>query len=329
MTGGGKYVRLIASTFAILAAASFAQTGAWPAKPVRIIVPFAPGGSADTLGRTVAARLTETFGQPFIVENRGGGGGLAGAESAARATADGYTLVVTGLGPLIVATTMAAKPPYDPLRDFTHIALFGGPPSVLGVHPSVPARDVKGFVALAKARPGALTYGTAGRGSTGEVVAEMLKQLTHADIRHVPYKGAAQAVVDLVGGHIDAVSVTLTTVSSQIRAGKVRALAMSSEARVAEYPDVPTFTESGYPQIKASVWFSLSGPAGMPPEIVNRLNAEVRRTLQLPDVRQRLRAEAIEPGALDAKAFTAFVAAELARWAPIVRSASAASPTSR
>ncbi|HEX2831061.1 MAG TPA: tripartite tricarboxylate transporter substrate-binding protein [Burkholderiales bacterium] len=170
-------------------------------------------------------------------------------------------------------------------------------------------------------QPVQIAGGVGGHGSTGQVVAEMLKELARIDIRHVPYRGAAHAVVDLVGGHIEAVSVTLTTVSPQIHVGKACALAMSSPSRVADYPDVPTFSESGYPQLVASVWFSLSGPACMPPEIVNRLNAEVRRILQLPDVRQRLRADAIEPGTLDAKTFTAFVAAGLARWTPIVRKA--------
>ena len=294
---------------------------AWPVKPVRIIAPFAPGGSADTFGRIVATKLTESLGQNFVVENRGGAGGLSGADSATRSAPDGYTLVVTGLGPLVIATASTGKPPYDPLKDFTHIALFGGPPSVLGVHPTLPVKDLKNFIALARARPGALTYGSAGHGSTGQLVAETLRRLARIDIQHIPYKGAAIAVTDLVGGHIHAISVTLTTTSGQIRAGKVRALAMSSAARLRDYPEVPTFRELGYPQLVASVWFSLSGPAGMPSDLVNRLNGEVRRILHTPDVRERLQAQAIEPGTLDPKEFTEFVAAELRRWTPMVREA--------
>jgi tripartite-type tricarboxylate transporter receptor subunit TctC len=314
---------LLSESAAAQTAASATQ--AWPIKPVRIIAPFAPGGSADTLGRIVATKLTESFGQPFIVENRGGAGGLTGADIATRGVSDGYTLVVSGLGPLVIATAIAAKPPYDPIRDFTHIALFGGPPSVLGVHPALPVVDVKGFVALAKAKPGALTYGSAGNGSTGQLVAETLRRATGIDMQHVPYKGAAIAVTDLVGGHIHAVSVTLTTTTAQIRSGKVRALAMTSSARLQDYADVPTFKELGYPQLVASVWFALAGPPGIAPEIVSRLNAEVRRVLQLPDVRERLRAQAIEPGTLDPKEFTEFVAVEFKRWGPMVRESGARS----
>lgn len=291
----------------------------WPVKPVRIIAPFAPGGSADTLGRIVATRLTDALGQSFVVENRGGAGGLTGADAVTRVAPDGYTLVVTGLGPLVIATAMAPKMPYDPVKDFTHIALFGGPPSVLAVHPSIPAKDVKQFIALAKARPGTITYGSAGHGSTGQLIAETLRRSAGIDIQHVPYKGASIAVTEVVGGHISAISVTLNTASAQMRAGKVRALAMSSAARVPDYPDVPTFKELGYPQLVASVWFSLSGPPGLHADIVNRLNTEVRRILQLPDVRERLRPQAIEPATLDPKEFAAFVASEFRRWAPLVR----------
>ena len=318
MTAGFTVLCALAT---MLAASAFAQT--WPTKPVRIIAPFAPGGTADTLGRIVAVKLGESFGQSFVVENRGGAGGLMGADLVARGAPDGYTLVVSGLGPLVIATALSSNPPFDPVKDFTHIALFGGPPSVFGVHPSMPARDLKGFIALAKAKPGAISYGSAGHGSTGQLLAETFKQLAGIDIQHVPYKGAAIALIDLVGGHIHAISITLTTAGAQIRAGKVRALAMSSAARLPDYADVPTFKELGYPQLVASVWFSLSGPAGMPADIVNRLNAEVRRILQLPDVRERLRPEGIDPGTLDAKAFTEFVAAEVKRWTPMVRASGA------
>jgi len=326
---GNRYARDGVCVLALLLSTSVvAQTGispsqTWPIKPVRIIAPFAPGGSADTLGRIVATKLTESFGQSFIVENRGGAGGLTGADSATRGVPDGYTLVVTGLGPLVIATAIAEKAPYDALRDFTHIALFGGPPSVLAVHPSLPAKDVKGLIALAKMKPGMLTYGSAGHGSTGQLVAETFRRAAGIDMQHVPYKGAAIAVTDLAGGHIHAISVTLTTAAAQIRSGKVRALAMSSAARLPDYSDVPTFRELGYPQLVASVWFSLSGPAGLPAEIVNRLNAEVRRVLQLRDVKDRLRAHAIEPGTLDPKEFADFVAAEYKRWGPMVRESGA------
>ncbi len=304
-------------------AASTSSGQAWPAKTVRVIVPFAPGGTADTLGRIVCNKLSETFGQPFVAENRAGAGGMLGAEIVVKSAADGYTLGVTGLGPLPVATALAAKPAYDPLRDFTHIALFGGPPSVLAVHPSLPAHNLAQFVALARARPGAINYGTAGNGSTGQMLAELFRRAAGINIQHVPYKGGGGAVIDLVAGHIQAVSSTLTAVGGQVRAGRVRALAMSSAARLADFPAVPTFREAGYPELVASVWFSLSGPSGLPSDIVARLNLDVRRILQLPEVRERLRPEGIETNALDAKGFADFVAAEVKRWTPLVRESGA------
>jgi tripartite-type tricarboxylate transporter receptor subunit TctC len=302
-------------------APAFAQI--WPAKPVRIVVPFAPGGTADTLGRIVANKLSESFGQSFVVENRAGAGGMIGSELVAKSAPDGYMLVVSGVASHAVAPSLSAKIPFDPVRDFTHIALFGGPPSVFAIHPSVPAKNLKEFIALAKAQPGALTYGSPGNGTQGHLIAELFKQTAGINIAHVPYKGASIAVSDLIAGHIHAVSTTLTTAGAQIRAGRARALAISSAARLPDYPGVPTFRELGYPQLVASIWFSLSGPAGVPADIVTRLNTEVRRILQLPDVRERLRPDGIEPGTLDAKGFTEFVVAEVKRWGPVVRASGA------
>jgi tripartite-type tricarboxylate transporter receptor subunit TctC len=303
------------------------MTVAWaqsyPAKPVRIIVPFAPGGTADTLGRIVATKLTDSFGQSFLVENRPGAGGLLGSDLVAKSSPDGYTLVVSGVATHAIAPALAAKPPFDPMKDFTHIALFGGPPAVFGVHPSLPAKDLKGFVALAKARPGQLTYGSPGNGTQGHLVAEVFKQTAGINIIHVPYKGASIAVVDIVAGHIHAISTTLTTASAQIRAGRIRALAISSADRLSDYPGVPTFRQSGYRNLVATVWFSLSGPPGVPADIVSKLNGEVRRILQLPDVRERLRGDGIEPNQLDPKAFTEFMAAEVKRWGPVIRASGA------
>lgn len=294
----------------------------WPAKPVRVIAPFPPGGSADTLGRLVAAKLSESIGPNFIVENRSGAGGVIGSDSVAKSAPDGYTLVVAGVASHVVAPVLS-KVPYDPLKDFTHIALIGGPPTVLAVHPSLPAKDLKGFLALAKAKPGQLTYGSPGNGTLGHLVAELFKRASGIDVRHVPYKGASIAVVDVMAGHIHSISTTLTTAGTQIRAARLRGLAVSSAERLTEYSQVPTFRELGYPQLVATVWFALSGPAGMPADIVNRLNSEVRRLLQLPDVRERLRSEGIEPGTLDVKAFNAFIAAEIEQWAPVVRASGA------
>ena len=294
---------------------------AWPAKPVRVIVPFAPGGSADTLGRLVAQKLSESFHQTFVVENRAGAGGVIGSELVAKALPDGYTLLVSGVASHCIAPALARDFPFDPLRDFTHIALFGGPPGVLVVYPGVAARDFKEFIVLLKAQPGKMSYGSPGNGTQGHLLGEHLKQLAGIEMTHVPYKGAGPAVADMIAGHVAAGSTTLTTAATQIRAGKLRALAVSSARRLADFPDVPTYAELGYSELTATIWFSLSGPPGMSRDIVNRLNAEVRRILQLSDVRERLRPEGIEPGDLDPQAFTAYLAAEIKRWAPVVRAA--------
>jgi tripartite-type tricarboxylate transporter receptor subunit TctC len=311
----------------VLGAAASLCSGAgaqgWPGKPVRVVVPFAPGGTADTLGRLVASKLGDTFKENFVVENRGGAGGVVGSEVVAKAAPDGYTLVVSGVASHCIAPAMSKSFPFDPLRDFTHIALFGGPPGVLVINPSLPAKNLNEFIAYAKAENGKLAYGSPGNGTQGHLIAEQLKQVAGIEMTHVPYKGASLAVADLIAGHLTVTSTTLTTAATQIKAGRARALAVSSLKRVPEFPDVPTFSELGYPELSASIWFSLSGPAGMQPETVNRLNAEVRRVLQLPDVRERLRPEGIEPGDLDPQQFTAFVAAELKRWAPVVRASGA------
>ena len=311
---------LIVLIFAVFASGAAAQP--WPDRPVHIIAPFAPGGSADTLGRIVAQKLTASLKESFIVENRPGAGGALGSELVAKAAPDGYTLVVSGIASHVLAPAIQGTP-YDPVRDFTHIALFGGPPAVLAVNPSLKVKDLREFVALAKAKPKALSYGSPGNGTQGQLVAELFKRLAGIDLQHVPYKGASNAVTDMMAGHIPAVSTTLSTAAGQIRAGRARGLAISASARLPEYPDIPTFAESGYPDLVATVWFSLSGPAGLPPQIVERLNAEVRRALELSDVKEKLRHEGIAPNRLDAKEFTAFVADELRRWGPIVRASGA------
>jgi tripartite-type tricarboxylate transporter receptor subunit TctC len=318
---------VIATLGGMMLAGLLAAAPAWaqlyPAKTVRIVAPFAPGGTADTLGRIVAAKMTESLGQTFVVENRAGAGGLVGSELVSKSAPDGYTLVVSGVASHAIAPALSAKPPFDPVRDFTHIALFGGPPTVFAVHPSLPAKDLKAFVALARSRPHELSYGSPGNGTQGHLMAEVFRQRAKIDIVHVPYKGAAMAMVDIVAGHIHAISTTLTTASGQIRAGKARALAVSSEQRLADYSGIPTFRELGYRDVVGTVWFSLSGPAGMPADVVTRLNTEVRRILQLADVRARLRPDGIEPNALDAKAVSDYMAAEVKRWTPVVHASGA------
>lgn len=290
---------------------------------MRVIVPFAPGGTADTLGRLTAQKLAETLGQPFVMENRPGAGGALGSELVAKAPPDGYLLLVSGIASHVIAPLLPRGTPYDPLRDFTHVALFGGPPAVLAVNPSVEARTLTDFVRLLKANPGKYSYGSPGNGTQGQLVAELFKKQAGIEMQHVPYKGASAAVTDLMAGHIPVVSTTLSTAAGQIRAGRARGLAISSEKRLPEYPDIPTFAEMGYLELVATVWFSLSGPANLPAGIAARLNAGVRQALEQPDVRERLKHEGILPNALDPKAFTDFVAAELKRWGPVVKASGA------
>jgi tripartite-type tricarboxylate transporter receptor subunit TctC len=307
--------RTAAILLLVLAHAAQAQ---WPERTVKIIAPFAPGGSADTLGRIVAQKLSDHFKQSFVVENRPGAGGVIGSEFVAKAAPDGYTLVVSGVASHVIAPAIS-NAPFDPLRDFTHIALFGGPPIVLVVHPALGPRDLKTFINLAKAKPATIVYGSPGAGTNGHLVGEMLRQQAGIEISHAPYKGAALAINDLLGNHIPAGSMTLTTASQHIKAGKLLGLAVSAAKRLEDYPDVPTFAELGFPDLVATTWFSLSGPAGLPANIVTMLNTEVRRSLKLPDVREKLRGEGTEPNELDAPAFTEFVRSEVRRWSPIAK----------
>ena len=305
----------------LLAFAAPVAAQSWPAKPVKIIVPFAPGGTADTLGRLVAQKVGEHLNANFIVENRPGAGGAIGSDLAAKAAPDGYTLVVSGIASHVIAPLLPRGTPYDPVKDFTHVAMFGGPPAVLAVHPSVEAKDLREFVALAKSKP--LSYGSPGNGTQGQLVAELFKQRAGFDMQHVPYKGASGAVSVLMAGHIPVVSTTLTTAASQIRAGRARALAISAAERLPEFPNVPTSREMGYPDLVATVWFSLSAPANLPEEIAARINTEVNRALDLPDVRERLKPEGIVPQRMSAREFGAYVADEVRRWAPIVKASGA------
>ena len=292
----------------------------WPARPVRIVAPFAPGGSADTLGRIVAEKLTVKFKQNFVVDNRAGAGGVVGSELVAGSAPDGYTLVVSGIASHVIAPAMS-KVSFDPVKSFTHIALFGGPPIIVVVHPGIEARTLAQFVALSKASPQGISYGSPGLGTNGHLVAELFRMKSGSNLVHVPYKGAALAMADLAGAHIPSSFNTLSTAAVHLRSGRARALAHSAARRVSAFPDVPTFVESGYKDLVAITWFSLSGPAGMPQAVVKQLNSAVREALAAPEVRERLAAEGTEPNDLDAGGFTRFVSAEVARWAPIAKAA--------
>jgi tripartite-type tricarboxylate transporter receptor subunit TctC len=291
----------------------------WPVKPLRIVVPYAPGGSSDTLGRLIARHLQDAFKQTVVVDNKAGAGGLIGSKEVAKAAPDGYTLVVSGIGSHVIAP-VDTPGSFDPMKDFTHIALLGGPPLALAVNAAQPIKDLKGFVAHVQADPKGLSWASPGQGTHGHLTGELFRQVNKLNMVHIAYKGAGPAVADLLGNQIPAIFCTLSSVNAHVDSGKLRLLAVSSSRRVAAYPDVPTLAEQGYPQLTGTTWFSLSGPAGMPASVVERLNAEVRRGIQSAPIRAAMAAESMESADYDPAAFTRFVGAEIARWTPAVRS---------
>jgi tripartite-type tricarboxylate transporter receptor subunit TctC len=299
---------------------------AWPAHAVRVIVPYTPGGAADTLGRIAAQKLTETLGQQFVVENRPGAGGLIASQLVAHAAPDGYVLGVSSMTTMVInpSSMDQAHWPLDPLKDFTQIALFGGPPTVLVVDTKLPAKTLKDFIAEAKTAPGGFSYGSAGVGSGGQMVMELLQRLAGFHMTHVPYKGASQAVADVMGHQIAAGSVTLSTAAGQIKGGLVRPLAVTTKQRVPDFPDVPTFAELGYPETTSITWFAMCGPAGLPPAITDKVNAIVVKTFQDPAIQKRLKADAIQTEPFTPPQFLDFVKSETKRWGPIAREAVAA-----
>jgi len=301
-------------------AAGSALADKYPSKPVRIIVPFAPGGTADTLGRVAAMKLSQALGEQFIVENKPGAGGMLGANLVAHATPDGYTLVVSGIASNVIAPALNPQgADFDPIKDFTHIVLLGGPPDVLVVYKGEPVKTLKDFIALAKSTSGRLSYGTPGIGTHGHLVCELLQREAGFKMTTVPYRGASAAAADIMGGQVPAGCFTLTTASGQIRAGTLRGIAVTSKRRLPDYPDIPTFGESGYPDLIAVTWFSLSGPKGMPPDIVDLINKTVIKGFEDPDVKKRLAVDAIDPEPYTPAEFVKFVEDETKRWAPLAR----------
>ena len=294
---------------------------AYPAKPVRLIVPFAPGGTTDVLARLVAQELGEALGQQFPVENRPGASGNIGTEAAVKAPPDGYTLVMSFDGTMAINPSTYAKLPFDPQRDLAPVANVAQVPLLFVVHPGVAARTIGEFVALAKASPGRINYSSAGNGSTGHLTGELLKARAGIDMVHVSYKGGGQAVQDLLGGQIQMVVTALPTVEGHLKAGKLRALAFTSAQRVPVAPDVPTLAESGFPGFEVVSWYGILAPAGTPRDIVRKLNAEINRILALPRVRERLAALGAEPTGGTPEEFAATIKADTARWAKVVADA--------
>lgn len=291
--------------------------GAWPQKTIRLVVPYAPGGSSDTLGRAIAKHLGDVFGQSVVVDNKSGAGGLIGSQQVSKAAPDGYTLVVSGIGSHVIAS--ADRAAFDPLKDFTHIALLGGPPIAFVVNASQPYRDVAGFISHVAGDPKGVSYGSPGQGTHGHLTGELFRAFHKLNMVHISYKGAGPAVADLLANQIPAAFMTLSSANAHVVSGKLRLLAVTAPQRLPEFPNTPTFAELGQPNLTGTTWFGVSGPPGMPAAIVDRLNQEVRRGLHTPAVRNMLAAESMVTSDLDAAAFTRFVASELERWGPPAR----------
>ena len=310
--------RLFALIVSLISTAAIAQD--YPVKPVRILSGFAAGGAADIIGRLVAQRLSDTWKQPFVVETRPGAAGIIAAEAVAKAAPDGYTLLVGTMTTHGIAPSLYKKLPYDVIGDFAPVALIGHIPLVMSVGNSIPAASVDQFVALAKAAPGKYSFATAGGGTPPHLTGELFRSRFGLDLVHVPYKGTAPAVTDLIGGQVSMTIDGLTVQLPHIRAGKLKALAAASAKRIATLPDVPTFAELGYPELQVSLWYSLFAPAGTPRPIIAALNAEVAKMLTVPEVRQRLAELAVEPGdGGSPEQFGAYVQSEIRRWGQVVQ----------
>ncbi|KWU22019.1 Bug family tripartite tricarboxylate transporter substrate binding protein [Achromobacter xylosoxidans] len=306
----------------LLSSAPFsAHADAWPQRPIRLLVPYGPGGSSDVVARAVAVEMSRDLGQQVIVENKGGGQGSIATVEAARARPDGYTLILGHVGTLAVNPTMMPNLSYDPRRDFAPIILLAKLPMVFAVGAKVPAASLPEFVALARAKPGVLNYGSAGNGSAGHLAFEMLKTAAAIDVVHVPYKGTGAQVTDLLAGNIDAAAAGIPGLLPHAQAGKIKIVAVGSAQRLPILPDVPTVAEQGYPGFESSQWFGLLAPAGTPQEAIARLQAAAQRALRTDAVRQRLAHDAAEPSGAGPAEFAAFIDAEERRWSQVVKDA--------
>jgi tripartite-type tricarboxylate transporter receptor subunit TctC len=289
----------------------------WPTRPVRIVAPSTPGGAADLFGRLMADKLSQVLHQRFYVDNRAGGGGLIGANIVAHAEPDGYTLVTSSLAYHVIEPAASANPGFDPMRDATHIAYVGGPPNAFIVSPALGVRSLSELIA--RGRDKTLDFVSPGNGTVGHLLVEAFARDAGMKVQHIPHKGSAQAMLDLLAGNVLFGSMTWSSALGQIRPGKVIPIAVSSRARVAEYPNVPTLAESGYPDLVANTWYALSGPAGMPDEIVHKLNRAVAEVLAMSDVKKRLDDDAIEREPMTPAQVTKLFADETAKWGPIAK----------
>ncbi|MDI6870813.1 MAG: tripartite tricarboxylate transporter substrate binding protein [Bacillota bacterium] len=295
----------------------------YPAKPVRMIVAFSPGGATDIIARIVSQKLSERLGQPVVVENKPGATGIIGTEMVAKSPADGYTLLMVTAGTHAINASLYSKLPYDPVKDFTHVVWVANAPNVLVVNASNPINSVKELIEAAKKKPGQLTFGSAGSGSTLHLAGELFKSMAGVDIVHVPYKGGAPAMTDLLGGQIAMMFDSISQAVPHINAGKLKALGVTSATRSLALPNIPTIAEAGVPGYEAMAWFGVVAPAKLPKPILDKLNKEINVVLQLPEVVDRLRELGTEPVGGSPAKFTAHVEAEVAKWAKVVKESGA------
>jgi tripartite-type tricarboxylate transporter receptor subunit TctC len=317
MTSTGKRFSLYLATCTLLLGYCSAAAQQYPNRPIRVIIPFGPGGPSDFLARTVGQKLTEALGQQLLIDNRGGANGIVGSELAAKAPPDGYTLVLATNGTHGINASLFPKLPYDTVKDFAPITRLGHAPYLLVAHPSLPVRSVKELIALAKARPGEMAWSAGG--SPSQLGAELFKRTAKINVVVVPYKGNAPAVTAVISGEVQLVFGGIAQSAPQVKAGRLRALGVASRQRSPVVPEVPTVHESGLPNFEAGAWYGLLAPGGTPRPIIDRLHTEIVRVLRLPEIQQRLRGEAFEIPADTPDQFAAVIRAELAKWAPIVR----------
>jgi len=311
---------LCAAAVLLVPSIAGAQTASWPTKPVRIIVPTSPGGGTDIVTRLLANKLTESFGQSVVVENRPGAGQILGTEFVARSAPDGYTQLMAASA-IVLNQVLAKKPPYDTLRDFAPVTVAASLSNVLTVHPSLPVRTVKELIVLARSKPGALNYSSAGIGTSPHMSMELLLSMAKIDLAHVAYKGTGPATIDLLAGHVQVSMPNTLTAAPHLRSGRLRALGVTGPRRAVALPDVPTIAEAGLPGYEAIQWYGLFMPAATPREAVNRMQGGVAKALQLPDVGERLAADGAEPGGNTPEVFAAYVKGEIEKWTRVVREA--------
>jgi tripartite-type tricarboxylate transporter receptor subunit TctC len=299
--------------FCALVAAGNAPAQTYPARPIRLVVPYPPGGSNDVLSRITAQAMSPGLGQQVIVENRGGAGGMIGADNVAKSAPDGYSIVNVQAS-FTANAALRTKMAYDPMGDFAYIGMMARGPLLAVVHPSLPVKNVKELIVLARAKPGQINYGSTGTGGHNHMATELFARMATIKIVHVPYKGVAPALTDLMGGHTQLVMTSLPSALTQVQAGRLKALAVGSEKRSSFMPEMPTISESGVPGYFAEFWWGLAAPSKTPNDIVNRLATELTRALQSPELKQRFAAEGAEPSVMTREQFTRFVANEITRW---------------